>query len=81
MKNQNPARKIDYHEHDPLPRDKFPETSNVASAQECTGLMHRAPVSQEELENERELFPMAIPRQDRPSREQEEQFLSGKSKK
>lgn len=63
MKKQDPTKRIDYHEHDDLPRDKFPEASNVASAQECTGLMYRAPVNREELENERGLFSMAIPQE------------------
>lgn len=55
-------RRIDYHEHETPPQELFPEISHVASANECTGLMYRAPNSAAELENYRELSPMAIPR-------------------
>lgn len=60
-----PKRKIDYHEHDAPPRDKFPDISNVASASECTGLMHRSPADQEELESYQQLSSMAIPKEER----------------
>ena len=59
MKANKP--KIHYHEHDEPRQDQFPEISNVASASECTGLMYRAPVDREELENYRQLSSMAIP--------------------
>lgn len=63
MKKPNLTKKMEYHEHDDLPRDKFPETSSVASAQECTGLLYRSPVNQGELESGRGLFSMAIPKE------------------
>lgn len=56
-------RKINYHEHDTPPQDQFPDISNVASASECTGLMHRSPVDQKELESYQELSSMAIPKE------------------
>ena len=56
--------KIDYHEHDTPRRDQFPAISNVASANECTGLMYRAPADREELENYRQLSSMAIPKKE-----------------
>jgi len=59
-------RKINYHEHEELARAKFPDISNVASASECTGLMHKSPQDQEEWENYQELSPMAIPRDRHP---------------
>ena len=57
MKNKNSGKKpMQYHEHDPLPEGKFPSTSNVCSATECTGLMYAAPAN-------RELSSMEIPRE------------------
>lgn len=56
-------RKIDYHEHEPLPEGKFPHVSNVASANECTGLMYKAPADQQELHAYRGLFSMEIPQE------------------
>lgn len=58
-----PKFKINYHEHDTPPQDQFPDISNVASASECTGLMHRSPVDKKELENYQELSSMAIPKE------------------
>lgn len=55
-------KKIDYHEHEPLPQGRFPHISNVASATECTGLMHSTPNSREELESYQELSSMEIPK-------------------
>lgn len=55
-------RKINYHEHDPLPEDKFPDISHVASANECTGLMYKTPVNRQELGSYRELYSMEIPK-------------------
>ena len=55
-------KKINYREHEPLPQGKFPHTSNVASATECTGLMPSAPNSQEELESYQEFSSMEIPK-------------------
>lgn len=57
-KKQN---KINYHEHD-TPVDKLPNISNVASANECTGLMNRSPVDNGELESYQELSSMEIPK-------------------
>ena len=57
-------RKIDYHEHEATGEELFPDISNVASANECTGLMYRAPADQEELENYRQLSSMAIPKKE-----------------
>ena len=54
-------KKIDYHEHDTLPEDKFPAVSNVASANECTGLMYKTPIDRQELGAYRELYSMEIP--------------------
>lgn len=59
-------RKINYHEHDPLPESKLPNVSGVASANECTGLMYKAPTDSQELYAYRELFSMEIP-QDPPA--------------
>lgn len=59
---QGSKQKIDYHEHDTPQQGSFPDISNVASVNECTGLMHRAPVDEAELENYQELSSMAIPR-------------------
>lgn len=58
-----PKFPIQYHEHDTPPQDQLPHLSNVASANECTGLMPRTPKNQEELESFQELSSMAIPRQ------------------
>ncbi len=64
MKNKDSGKKpIHYHEHDPLPEGKFPSTSNVCSATECTGLMYNTPVNREELESYQELSSMEIPRE------------------
>jgi hypothetical protein len=56
-------KSFDYHEHDTPFEEQLPGTSNVASANECTGLMPRAPQSREELENYQALSSMAIPHQ------------------
>lgn len=62
---QNPHhRKIQYHEHDEPRQELFPDISNVASASECTGLMHRSPNNEDELESYRQLSSMAIPRKE-----------------
>lgn len=52
-----PKKKINYHEHD----TDLPETTSVASANECTGLMPNSPKNDAELESFEELSPMAIP--------------------
>lgn len=52
---------FDYHEHDTPLEEQLPGISNVASANECTGLVPRAPQDQEELENYQALSSMAIP--------------------
>ena len=49
-------KKIDYHEH------QGPElASGVASANECTGLLYRAPENEEERENAQDLLPLEVP--------------------
>ena len=58
-------RKIQYGEHRD-PSERFPDISNVASASECSGLMHRSPVDGAEWENYQELSSMAIPRDEVP---------------
>lgn len=57
---KKPKRKIEYHEHE-NPGEKIPDISNVASASECTGLMHKSPQDESELESYQELSSMAIP--------------------
>ena len=51
--------RINYHEH-----DVQEETSPVASANECTGLMFTPPENSQELESYQQLSPMAIPRKE-----------------
>lgn len=60
---KQPKEKIDYHEHDDLP-ELYPDISDVASANECTGLMYRTPVSGEEWESYQQLSAMGIPREE-----------------
>lgn len=55
-------KKIDYHEHDMLDQEKFPDQSNVASATECTGLMYRVPMNAGEMESYQRLSSMGIPK-------------------
>lgn len=55
-------KKVEYHEHDTPGEEQFPNLSNVASANECTGLMYKTPVNAEEMESYQELSPMGIPR-------------------
>lgn len=55
-------KKVNYHEHDTPRQEEFPDISSVASAQECTGLMHRAPQNSAEWESYQQLSPMAIPK-------------------
>lgn len=57
-------RKINYREHEAPETGEYPDISNVASANECTGLMYSTPRNEEELENYQELSSMAIPRQE-----------------
>ncbi len=54
-------RKIDYHEHEAPDEEKFPDLSNVASANECTGLMYRVPLDNGELESYQKLSSMGVP--------------------
>ncbi len=42
--------------------DAFPRISNVASAFECTGMMPRPPIDEEEDESYRGLFSNELPR-------------------
>ncbi len=55
-----PKKPIPYHEHDTRP--DFPEISDVASANECTGLMYRTPMDDDELEAYQELHDLEIPK-------------------
>ena len=57
-------RKIDYHEHEAPDPALFPDLSNVASAQECTGLMHKSPQDGAEWESYQQLSSMAVPREE-----------------
>lgn len=59
-------RKMDYHEHDTPREEAFPDISNVASANECTGLMFTPPLSDGELESYQELSNMEIPGDSHP---------------
>ena len=54
---------IEYHEHDTPDEEKFPEISGVASANECTGLMYKTPVTEGEWESYQELSSMEIPKE------------------
>lgn len=62
---KKPKLKIAYHEHEDPSAGKFPDISNVASASECTGLMHRSPRDEAELDSYQELSSMAIPKERR----------------
>ena len=53
---------IEYHEHDTPGEEEFPDISGVASANECTGLMYKTPMSAEEWESYQELSSMEIPK-------------------
>ncbi len=55
-------RKIDYREHETPDEEEFPDLSNVASANECTGLMYRVPLDNQELESYQKLSSMEVPR-------------------
>ena len=44
-----------------LPIDYMPHISNVASANECTGLVPEQPQTEEELESYESLYSMSIP--------------------
>lgn len=59
MKQQK--KKTEYHEHD-TPMEEFPDISNAASANECTGLMYRTPADGAEWESFQQLSPMGIPK-------------------
>lgn len=48
---EKPKRKIDYREHEEPAGEQFPDISNVASANECTGLMYKTPKDGEEWES------------------------------
>lgn len=52
-------KKINYHEHE----QELPETSSVASANECTGLMPTTPGTDAERCHYQELSPMAVPKE------------------
>ena len=55
-------KSIEYHEHDTPKEENFPDISGVASANECTGLMYKTPVSDGEWESYQELSSMEIPK-------------------
>ena len=59
-----PRLKVDYREHETPREEQFPDISNVASANECTGLMYRSPANEEERESYQQLSSMAIPREE-----------------
>lgn len=61
-RGSNTQKKIDYHEHDTPRQGIFPDDTTVASANECTGLMYRTPVDDQELESYQELSAMAVPK-------------------
>lgn len=70
--------KINYHEHDTPDEKDFPNISNVVSATECTGLMYRTPVDNEEVESYEELSTMEIPK---GKQDIENHIASGDSRK
>lgn len=57
-------RKINYHEHDTPQNICLPQVSNVASVNECTGLMYKSPCNEAEREAYCELSSMEIPKGD-----------------
>ncbi|RKJ39960.1 hypothetical protein D7X94_10050 [Acutalibacter sp. 1XD8-33] len=63
-KTQELRPEIDYREHEMPDQEAFPDISNVASANECTGLMYRSPVDGAERESYKELSSMAIPKEE-----------------
>ena len=60
---EDTGKKINYREHETPDPEMFPDISNVASANECTGLMYRVPINNAELESYQQLSPMEIPRE------------------
>ena len=54
-------RKINYHEHDSLP-DFFSDISNVASANESTGMMPTPAANADEYRSYQDLASMEIPK-------------------
>lgn len=68
MRMKDP-RKIDYHEHDTPDEKEFPDLSNVASANECTGLMYRVPLTDHELESYQRLSSMEVPKGEQDMKE------------
>ena len=42
---EDTGKKINYREHETPDPEMFPDISNVASANECTGLMYRVPIN------------------------------------
>lgn len=59
---KQPKGKIDYKEHETPGPIQYPNLSNVASANECTGLMYTPPQNQAELDSYQHLSPMEFPR-------------------
>lgn len=72
--------KIDYKEHETPEEGEFPNLSNVASANECTGLMYRTPADGKEWESLQELSPMEIPREENPQKFGHKTEEAGESK-
>ncbi len=54
------SKKIDYHEHDEI--RNFPNTSNVASVNESTGMMPTPAQNNDEYRSYQEMASMAIPK-------------------
>lgn len=58
-----------YHEHETPDEEEFPGLSNVASANECTGLMYRVPLNDGELESYQKLSSLQTPRGEQDMRD------------
>lgn len=69
MKKQ---KKICYHEHETPKEGSFPNLSNVASVNECTGLMFTPPKNEGELEAYEQLSSMEIPREKGKKKDEDE---------
>lgn len=73
-------KKIDYGEHREIDPEKFPSLSNVASVNECTGLMPTPPENQEEELSYQQLSSMEIPRVEPEEEKRGRPFQKGKNK-
>lgn len=76
---KQPKKKIDYKEHETSGSAPYPNLSNVASANECTGLMYAPPQNQEEMEAYQRLSSMEIPRDTKNGRPEESRRNSPKN--